>query len=286
MPSQRAKNWCFTINNYTEDELQLVKRIGEDHESHGVHCLVYGLEVGDSGTPHIQGFISYNEKQTLRSVKGLLSQRLHGEIARDPHRAFEYCKKDGEFEQFGSAPKRKGRRTDILEVQEAIRTGATIYDIQDRFFNFYAKYPKAIKEYADRFTPARDWETEVQVLWGETGTGKTRFVHETVKEERRELYMHPGESWFDGYTGQEDVLFDDFNGSEFKLAYLLKLLDRYGFRVPVKGAYVQWVPKRIWITSNKDPQDWYANCHSEQRAALRRRFTKVTHFARIGSFSQ
>lgn len=281
MPSRQGKNWCFTLNNYDDEDVRKLNELGTRLQESNITGLVYGLEVGESGTPHIQGFISFEKKQTLSGVKRVISSRIHGEIANQPHKAWEYCKKDGDYKEFGRRPKRKGQRTDLEQVQEDIRGGASLEEIQDNYFSTYAKYPKAIREYCSRYAPQRNWVTDVQVLWGETGTGKTRFVHETCQKENCELYTHTGESWFDGYRGQTDVLFDDYNGSEFKLSYLLKLLDRYNYQVPIKGNYVNWAPKRIWITSNKSPEEWYQNCHQEQRAALKRRFTKVTHFARL-----
>lgn len=120
----------------------------------------------------------------------------------------------------------------------------------------------------------RDWVTEVLVFWGRTGAGKTRLVHELATD----LYIHPGGAWFDGYDGQADVLFDDFGGSDFRLPYLLKLLDRYQMTVPIKGGFVQWAPRRIFITSNIDPNNWYSGAFIEHQAALRRRITGIRHF--------
>lgn len=77
--------------------------------------------------------------------------------------------------------------------------------------------------------------------------------------------------------------FDDFGGSEFKLTYLLKLMDRYPMRVPVKGSFVNWVPKKIYITSNYSPKEWFPNAKDEHVKALFRRFKKVVRFRRLNS---
>jgi len=110
------------------------------------------------------------------------------------------------------------------------------------------------------------------------GVGKTRKVF----DDETDIYMYPGQGWFDGYFGQDIVLFDDFSGSEFKITYLLKLLDRYPMSVPIKGAFVQWVPRKIYITSNLDPDSWYPGAHEEHRAALRRRLKTVCHMTTLG----
>jgi len=113
----------------------------------------------------------------------------------------------------------------------------------------------------------------VKILWGPTGTGKTRSVYDF--HDHDSVYKHDGGDWFDGYQGQEVVLFDDFSGSDFKLTYLLKLCDRYPMRVPVKGDFVHFRPKVIYFTSNVDPDEWYKNAISEHRAAFFRRVSEI-----------
>lgn len=279
MPALQGKHWCFTLNNYVEDDVAHLNGLGDALQLNNIHGLVYGFEVGDSGTKHLQGFISMCKRVTLHALKGLISNRIHGEQARDPPKAWDYCKKDGQYREFGKRPVGKGRRTDLQSVQLAIQGGSSYQDIQDQFFRAFCQYPKAIKTYVERYQEKRTWQPEVIVHWGKTGTGKTRSVYDQSMEAQQDLYWFPGNNWFDGYTGQQWVIFDDFDCSEFKLTYLLKLLDRYPMRVPVKGDFVQWVPRKIFITSNKNPRtEWYANAHDEHRQALLRRITSIIHF--------
>jgi hypothetical protein len=51
-------------------------------------------------------------------------------------------------------------------------------------------------------------------------------------------------------------------------------------RVPIKGGFVNWVPKKIWITSNYHPREWYPNAKDEHVKALKRRFSKVVRYRR------
>lgn len=270
----KAKHWCFTLNNYTQDDIDRLNRIGDLKEC---SYLCFGKEIGEQGTKHLQGFISYNDRKSLSQLRKHVHDKAHFEIARGtPNQAAEYCQKDGDFVEHGLLPKPKGTRNDLLAVQRRILEGADRDTIRDEFFNIYAKYPRAIETYISDLQPKRNWETNVVVFWGKTGKGKTRSVYEFIKHE--EIYSHPGEQWFDGYKGQSVVLFDDFNGSEFKLCYLLKLLDRYPMQVPIKGGYVNWVPKHIYFTSNKDPTTWYENAFEEHRNALFRRIKLIKEF--------
>jgi hypothetical protein len=273
---RQAKHWCFTLNNYTDEELAQIKLQALEMQ----YCII-GRETGKEGTPHLQGFLSLERKASAFRVKSKIGTRCHLEIAKAPRAARDYCKKEGNFEEFGEfiAGKGRGRRTDLESVKQDIDAGATLADIQEAHFGTWCRYSKSISEYCRLHSEPRNWETEVHVYWGKTGTGKTRSVHDMAREEREGLYTHTGESWFDGYRGEAWVIFDDFNGSEFKLSYLLKLLDRYPMIVPIKGGFVNWVPRKVFITSNKNPrEEWYPNAHPEHREALMRRITEIKHF--------
>lgn len=150
-------------------------------------------------------------------------------------------------------------------------------EIADENFNCFIKYQRGIAAYRLVHSVQRTWQCSVVVYWGRTGAGKTRAVYDNLPSPES-LYVHPGGPWFDGYDAQPIALFDDFSGSEFKLAYLLKLLDRYPMRVPVKGGFVSWAPREIYLTSNKDPATWFPNAHPEHVQALFRRFTNVVRF--------
>ena len=62
---KRASRWCFTLNNYTADEVEAIERKSSDREL--CTYIVYGKEVGESNTPHLQGYL---ELVTRRDVDG------------------------------------------------------------------------------------------------------------------------------------------------------------------------------------------------------------------------
>lgn len=123
----------------------------------------------------------------------------------------------------------------------------------------------------------RNWVTDVQVFWGSTGLGKTRRVWDEVTALDKQLWVHAGDRWFDGYDRHEYVLFDDFEGIQSGITYrkFLQLLDRYAMQVPTKGGFVSWAPKRIYITSNVPYNMWYPG---NDPAPIRRRLSNIVHF--------
>lgn len=263
------------MNNHTEEEESLLQELTT---LESVVYLLYGREVGEEcGTPHLQGYLEVSSRMGIRAVKGLLGNRAHLEIARGSLQSNQtYCRKQGDVFEGGSPQQGQGARSDLLSVKEAIDAGATESVIADNFFGQWVRYSKSFKEYrALKASIPRSWKTKVFILWGNTGTGKTRFVHDQVGT-NQELYSPGDYEWFDGYRGQEIVLFDDFRG-EYPVQFLLKLLDRYPMQVKIKGSFTEWCPRKVYITSNVNPLDWYTDIDSRTRAALLRRIDNSHH---------
>jgi len=80
-------------------------------------------------------------------------------------------------------------------------------------------------------------DLEVTYVWGDTGTGKTRGIMEKYgydKVYRVTDYSHP----FDGYMGQDVILFEEFRSS-LHLGDMLKYLDGYPVVLPCRYANKQ-----------------------------------------------
>lgn len=276
MPSQQARNWCFTINNYTDDEVAILEALGT--ELPDIQYLVFGKEVApETGTPHLQGYVSFSRRYTLVRAKEIICSRGHFEVAKgSPKQASDYCKKDKDYSEFGNLPGGKGARTDLARVAQLVREGAALSVIAEEDPSSFIKYSSGILRLRMFHRPDREGPPKIWVFYGETGTGKTSRVHRFVKAD--EMWISPGRTggcvWFDGYDNQSVALFDDFDGSWFQLGYLLKLLDRYVFKVPVKGGFTWWCPRHIYITSNLAPDEWYPNANDKQKAALMRRLNE------------
>lgn len=88
-----SKRWCFTWNNYPSDGLETLETIFRTFTID----YVIGREVGEHGTPHLQGYIEC--KQKIRPVEKLkLPQSIHWEKCKGGRRAnLDYCTKDGDY---------------------------------------------------------------------------------------------------------------------------------------------------------------------------------------------
>lgn len=164
-------------------------------------------------------------------------------------------------------------RGDLMELRDKIKNGMKITDFVDQHFDYYVRYRGGIeKAYTLLRPPTFRPNIRVFVLWGPTGTGKTRSCYDWEPD----LFCYvdqPTTYWWDGYMGQRAVLLDDFRGG-IAFANLLIILDRYPTRVPVKGAFSPFLGDIIFITSNDEPAMWYAGLDT---SPLMRRITQIIH---------
>lgn len=255
--SYRGRRWSLTINNWTEEELSDLKSLMPLH----VTYLILGKETGEQGTPHLQGYLETPKKVTLGSLKTLAGlRRAHLEQAKgSAAENLTYCSKEDRDPFIGGEPMRQGSRTDLEEMKKMIDEGEPEITLWEKDFRTMVRNYKALNHYRSLKAQPRHWVTEVIVLVGPTGCGKTKWVFDMTQDENLSLWTYSSGGWFDGYDGQQVALFDDFYGVESKIDWdlLLKLCDRYPMKVPVKGGFREWCPKKIVITSNSPVHEWY-----------------------------
>lgn len=274
----RTRNYCLTLNNYTEEEYEsLFTALGDK-----VNYLIVGKEVGESGTPHLQCYLQWFHGKTFSATKKLLGKRFHIEQAvATGFQNFKYCSKEGNFRELGKRPKdqQPGERNDLKEVTENIKTGKNIKQLLDNgiIANYQQlKYAETLKKY---YEGRRSTKPTVKWYFGATGTGKTQTAYEEMETltDPDNIYvaMDTGK-WWDGYDGQEYIIIDDMRGDFLKFHQLLKLLDRYAYRVETKGSTRQFLGIYIIITSAYPPTEMFQT--REDVGQLTRRIDEIREF--------
>lgn len=230
-------------------------------------------EIGEeTGYHHVQVLVIFKTAVRLSAVRK--SFEGHFEITRS-EAASQYVWKeatrvaDSQFE-IGVLPMRRNNATDW----ETIRKQAEEGNLQAIPPDIYIRCYNQLRRISSDNAKCVAMERTCFVFWGRTGTGKSRRAWD---EAGMEAYSKdPQTKWWDGYQGQQNVVIDEFRGA-ISISHLLRWLDRYPVRVECKGSAMPFVSSKIWITSNLDPRNWYADLDAASLSALLRRLN-ITHF--------
>jgi len=199
MSGSRAKNWCFTLNNYNETDEARVSDLYV-----GCVYVVYGREVGENGTRHLQGFCSFSSRVYFSVVRRWIGgddNRAHIETARNILASVQYCKKDGDFVEIGELPSGTGSRSDFEKFKADVKDGMlSMKRIREEHSSLYAKHARFCIEYVHDNTPVpvhetfplRDWQQDLYSLL-------THEVHDREIIFVVDVIGNTGKSWFCRY---------------------------------------------------------------------------------------
>lgn len=253
----KSRNYVFTLNNHQDkpDKVAILNQLP-------CRYMKYGEEVGEEGTPHLQGLVVFTSPVSLPSaIKKLIG--CHVEVMKSLAGSLDYVAKDGIITERGECPmlpKEKGEKgkeyyQNILGLAREDR----IYEIDPEA---QLRFGAAIRRERDDASKKRRFEdTEEQHLWyyGASGTGKSR----KAREENPEAYLKMCNKWWDGYEDEDVVLIEDLDIKHEVLAHHLKIWgDRYPFLAEYKGGAKKIRPLKIIVTSNYHPSDIWTETSS------------------------
>ena len=256
----------------------------------------HGFEIcPTTSTEHLQCYFLFKEKNTLSSLRKKFEKWLHFPCTisfkvadGNVKSCVDYCLKDkNNCVEVGTLPVGAGKRSDLDAVISCINSGGNINTVAVLHPSVFIKCGTGISKWISQIAVPRDFKTEVYWIWGPTGTGKSRWVMNTV--DRTSLYMKSGANkWWCNYADQKNVLWDDFRPSkEVPFEFLLRLFDRFPLQVEGKGCTLNFAPERIFITTPKPPVETFAHWEhlgQENLQQLLRRLTKVIEFQDVSSF--
>lgn len=178
--------------------------------------------------------------------------------------------------ELGERPQ-QGKRKDLDEFRDLARDGATKRQLVESHAAVIARYHRFYETIRSLYPPSRG-ELRTCLLVGPTGVGKSHYAREMCGDEPYYIVPKSKNTWFDGYDGEQFVIFDDFKG-HVALDKLLEMLDPWSVRMEVKGGFVWLSGKNLIFTSNFHPRDWYDyTTREEHRRALFRRIHAVFEF--------
>lgn len=244
------------------------------------------LEQGET-TEYRHWQVVFNTKKKVRpqQAKRLFGcETAHIEKTRSAA-ALEYVWKqetrvEGTQFELGKKPMKRNSPTDWDTVRENAKKGK----LEDIPSDVYVRCYNQLKRIeTDHREIGEDEVKRVIVYYGDTGVGKSRLAHKEAREAEGGLYKKiPNTKWWCGYRSQENIIIDEFFGDKtISLQNLLIWLDEYACTVETKGGSVPFAGKRIWITSNLHPSEWYPDAREEHKKALLRRLS-IYKLTRVG----
>lgn len=271
VPKGKSRGWIFVINNYTPEEIKSV-------ELFAPKCvfLIYGLETGSSGTPHIQGYLYFKSGSPFTRVKKQFPTAHIEAAGGTPLENATYCRKEGSYFEFGVLPA-KGARNDIhafvLKVQSA-ESKIGEMDLLLDHSSLVCRYPLFVDRVQRAFHPPEALN-KLDNYWyyGPPGTGKTVGAKLLGSH-----FVKAPNKWFDGYTDQDVLIVEDIAPENARfLGWFLKMWADYSpFTAQVKGSSMFIRPKIVVVTSNYsiDEMGW----DKVTTQAIRRRFEHEKKF--------
>ncbi len=239
----RTKRWVFTsfldeLPNFNEQQMSY---------------MCHGLETcPDTGRKHHQGYVVFHNKKSFTAAKKLMPKDQHIEPAKGTTpENIAYCSKDAPLTEHGVRPA-QGSRSDLQQVVKLLEDGNDVESVARAMPVTYIKHFRGIMSLRNRLMKRRTWKTKVICHWGPTGSGKTR----TAIEAGANMVSFDG-SFFNGYEGQEIILLDEIEKMNFPRHTLLQIMDRYPLPVNIKGSYMHWVPKVLYMTGITHPHEWF-----------------------------
>lgn len=302
MADSTSRKWQITINNpvekgFTHDEIR--QRINA-LKSVGYWCMCD--EVGNKEhTYHTHVFIFRPSPIRFSKLKKHFDG-AHLEMARGTSQENrDYIRKEGKyinsnktetnlkdtFEEFGICPEEhQGARTDLTALYDMIKDGMTNYQILEENPNYMSQLDKIdkcreIMRYEEFKCKVRN--LQVEYWYGKTGSGKTSGILDRYGFENVYRVTDMKNPW-DGYRGQDVVLFEEFSG-EIDITRMLIWLDIYPLELPCRYSNKVACYTKVFLTSNRPLDQLYTYVQREDREvwnAFLRRISCVKEFDEKG----
>lgn len=261
-----------------------------DKDADNVHCHIVIQYKNQIEFDHLKKLIPYGDIEKQRgSNKECYEYCLHIDKKSRETEKQQYddsCIKTNieDLEAWKKLENKLGARNDLVQIVEDIKNGADKYELIDNYPTQYVRYSNSFQKIKQELLERQGAETfrklEVIYIYGSTGVGKTRYVMEKYGYQNVFRVTEYASGTFDGYNGQDVILFDEFRSS-IPISKMLVYLDGYPVTLPCRYYNKQALFTKVYIISNISLQEQYKNIQVEEPKtydALLRRITAVYNF--------
>nr|QGF19391.1 replication associated protein [Antarctic circular DNA molecule] len=281
LPRTMSRNYCFTWNNPTSP-IALHEKIG---------YLIYQEEIGESGTPHYQGYVEFKSKTRITAIKklGLPWNVCHLEVRRGTQEeAIAYCTKEETRKpdtlplEFG-VKQAAGKTRKYSAMCNALMAGEDV--TTDEHFEEYLKHKRNVDEVIRDRKKMKVSDIEVDIAltswqedlitifsskpnprtihwrWESQGNaGKTTFTKYLVKHHQAIMIDTTAKERVIRAYSQEPVVVFDINraeGKEDQVNYgiMETLKNGMGFNTMYEPCMKIWPSPHVLVFSNFPPKE-------------------------------
>lgn len=248
------------------------------------------------GLKHIHEVVTFDKAKRQGAVSKLYGNAHVEEMRGTKEQAEDYINKRGKFEEKGETiqaiwgdieaiQNNAGTRTDIKNFDALCMTDD--FSI-DKFLLDYTN-SRSIQMYKDRYyrlcrVKAMNEERDIKVIYvqGIPGSGKTRGVRDRINSYSQTFWADCTDSNnafpFDGYACERVLVLDELRPGIFDVGTLLRVLDRYPYKVNIKGGNAPACWDTVYITTAFDIYEWFKFDDPGKRADnLRQQFLRRIH---------
>lgn len=308
MSNSQSRKWLMAINNPQE--------CGFDH-SHICELLMKFFpdyfcmadEIAKTGTFHTHVFLYSHSPIRFSTLKNRFPiariEKAYGSAKENRDYILKEgkweldekaeTKVEGSFYEHGEVPKEKEEKNPRMsKLIEDIREGKQAVEIIDESpeFAFRVRDLEILREalLSEKFKNENK-EVFVSYLYGASGTGKTKSIYEkhAAKDICRITNYRQGKGIsFDGYNGQDVLVFEEFN-SQIPIEEMLNYLDIYPLSLPARYTDRTACYTKIYITSNLPLREQYQDVQEyrpETWKALLRRIHRIVEYHADGTTTE
>lgn len=178
--------------------------------------------------------------------------------------------------------KGSGHRSDLDDVCDMIIAGADEKKIALTYPKQYLMKCNGIPKMINLLMPERDpdWKVELTLIYGPPGIGKSKAARQIAERSgwpKEEIYTRTeSDKWWDGYRGQNYVIWQDFDWRREDYNKWLVICDRGPCTVQGKGTTIQMLATQfILTTTDHHWQTWWAGNPYRDLKAIERRITSM-----------